>query len=87
MVHSQREECFIDGKRCDSDCNSLIKVSAHDTVNTINCALDDLLCIHEDPFTQQALMLNFSRAPAKQENCYFPFYHSQMNANKSILHI
>lgn len=91
MVHSQREEwdditCFTDGKRCDSDCNSLIKLSVHDTVNIINCALDDLLCIHEDPFKQRALMLHLSRAPAKQENCYFPFYHSQMNANKSILH-
>lgn len=32
--------CFTDGKMC--DCNSLIKVSVHDTVNVINCALDDL---------------------------------------------
>ncbi len=81
----RRLTCFTDSKRCDSDCNSLIKVSVHDTVNIINCALDDLLCIHEDPFEQQALMLDLSRAPAKQENCYFPFYHSHMNA-KSILH-
>lgn len=83
MVHSQCEEYFTDGKRCDSDCNSLIKLSVHDTVNIINCALDDLLCIHGDPFTQQALMLDFSRAPEKQENYYFLFYHSQMIAHLS----
>ncbi len=55
------------------------------SVNIINCALDDLLCIHEDPFEQQALILDLSRAPAKQKNNYFPFYHSQMNAQQ-VLH-
>ncbi len=81
----RRLTCFTDGKSCDSDCNSLIKVSVRDTVNIINCALDDLLCIHEDPFEQQALILDLSRAPAKQRNSYFPFYHSQMNAQQ-VLH-
>ncbi len=81
----RRLTCFTDGKSCDSDWNSLIKVSVHDTVNIINCALDDLLCIHKDPFEQQALILDLSRAPAKQKNSYFPFYHSQMNAQQ-VLH-
>lgn len=81
-VKSETTTRFTDGKSCDSDCNSLIKVSVHDTGSIINCALDDLLCIHEDPFEQQALMLDLSRAPAKQDNCYFPFYHSQMNAQQ-----